>query len=186
MRFAQRYRIHSRVSFNLNWVSEELAIGGSFAIEHAARLAGELGVRAVVDVRSECCDDATLLSAHGIELLHLPTRDLTAINGEMIESGVEWVSARLDRRDKVYIHCEHGIGRSALLTWCVLVARGDEPLSALRRMKEARERVSPSPAQIDAFVRWAAPHKRKTGAPGEIPTFDPIARIAYRHLAKVG
>lgn len=172
------------MSLNLDWVSEELAVGGKFEIEHAARLANELGVRAIVDVRSECCDDATVLSAHRIELLHLPTRDLTALSADMIETGVEWVSARLDRREKVYIHCEHGIGRSALLTWCVLVARGDEPLDALLRMKNARERVSPSPAQIDAFVRWAASHKQKVGAPWELPTFDPIARIAYRHLAR--
>ena len=170
------------VTFNLSWVTEHLAVGGSFAAERAAALASELGVRSVVDVRSECCDDEQVLRAHGIELLHLPTHDLSAIHLEMIDSGVAWIGARLDRADKVYVHCEHGIGRSALLTWCVLVARGEEPLVALTRMKDARERVAPSPPQIDAFVRWAAMFKRTTGASWEIPTFDPIARIAYRHL----
>ena len=170
--------------FDLDWIDEQLAIGGSFTTEHAVHLAAEHRVRAVVDVRSECCDDAVALREHGIDLHHLPTHDLAAIAPEMLESGVEWVSARLDRGERVYIHCEHGVGRSALLTWCVLVARGDEPLSALRRLKDARERVAPSPNQIDAFVRWAAVFKRRTDAPWELPPFEPITRIAYRTSAR--
>jgi rhodanese-related sulfurtransferase len=172
------------VTWNLSWVTEALAVGGSFPVSRASALVDELAIRAVVDVRSECCDDPEVLGAHGIALLHLPARDLTALAVEMLDAGVCWIGERLDQGHKVFVHCEHGVGRSALLAWCVLVSRGDEPIAALERLKRARERVAPSPTQIDAFIRWAASFKRNKSAPWEIPTFDPLARVAYRHFAR--
>ena len=52
----------------------------------------------------------------------------------MIDEGVQWVRSRLGAGRRVLIHCEHGIGRSALLALCVLVAGGIEPLDAMNRI----------------------------------------------------
>ncbi len=163
---------------DLDWVTPQLAVGGRYPIQAAERLARELGIGHVVDLRVEECDDERVLCEHGIELLHLPTVDVTAVSQPMLDVGVEWVSRRLDRGRKVYVHCQHGIGRSALLVLCVLVARGARPLDAMAAAKRARRKVSPCPEQIEAFRAWVA----RRHADLELPSFDELASIAYSHL----
>jgi predicted protein tyrosine phosphatase len=169
-------------ALDFDWVTPTLAVGAGFASADAARLAREHGIRHVVDVRVEECDDERVLRRHGIELLHLPTEDVCAIDDERIDDGVAWVNERLDRGERVLVHCQHGIGRSALLALCVLVSRGDEPLEALLRAKEARRIVSPSPDQLFAFAGFCEALRERTSASWEVPAFEAMAAIAYRHL----
>jgi len=174
-----------RSALDFDWVTPTLAVGAGFAPSDAAPLAREHGIRHVVDLRVEACDDVHVLRRHGIELLHLPTEDVCAIDDEKIDDGVAWVNARLDRGARVLIHCQHGIGRSALLALCVLVSRGDEPLDALLRAKDARRIVSPSPEQLFAFARFCGAVRERTSASWEVPAFEAMAAIAYRHFAEV-
>jgi predicted protein tyrosine phosphatase len=167
---------------NLDWVTPLLAVGGRFPIEAAEHLAARLGIRYVVDLRVEECDDEHLLREHGITLLHLPTEDTRAVRLEMLRDGVRWVTKHLERGHKVYIHCEHGVGRSATLALCVLVAQGDSPLEALTRAKGARWQVSPSPEQLEAFLGWAQEWRAQHGLAWELPTIPALANIAYSHL----
>ncbi len=169
---------------DLDWITERLAVGGAFPIEAALHLAADLGVRHVVDVRVEACDDEQVLRRHGISLLHLPTEDRCAIALTKIRDGVAWVSARLARAERVLVHCQHGIGRSALLALCVLVARGAEPLEALALAKRARRKVSPSPEQLAAFAAFCREWRGQGGAGWEVPGFEAMAAIAYSHLAE--
>lgn len=170
-------------SLNFDWITDSLAVGGSFPAEAIERLAREHGIAAVVDARGEAVDDEALMARHGIAFLHLPTDDHFALAHADLVAGVDWVSAHLDAGRRVLIHCEHGIGRSALLALCVLVARGDEPLAALERAKAARAKVSPSGHQFEGWSRWLDTHRRATGAAWAVPSYDAFGRIAYRHLA---
>jgi protein-tyrosine phosphatase len=165
-----------QADLNLSWITPLLAVGGRVHEEQLAPLARVLGIRRVVDVRIECCDDAERLREHGIELLHLPTHDHHAIAGGMLERGVRWVLEQLRREQPVLIHCEHGIGRSVLLTWCALIALGQEPRSALLLIKRARARASPSPVQIEALRAFCA------GRGVLAPSWDELADIAYANI----
>jgi len=163
---------------NLSWVTADLAVGGSFPAGRAADLARTHGVGAVIDVRSEACDDADELAACDLRFLHLPTPDHHAVDQAMLDLGVAFAGrARADGLN-LLVHCEHGIGRSALVALCVLVDRGLGPLEALARAKDARALVSPSPAQYEAWAAWLGRRSPET----RIPTFDAFKAIAYRHL----
>ncbi len=163
-----------------SWLHDDLCIGGSFPAGVAVRIAQEFGVGAVVDVRLEDCDPAEELLASGMTFLHLPTADTCAVSEEMLEEGVEFARRAAAAGSKLLIHCQHGIGRSALVALCVLVDRGHAPLQALSLAKDAREKISPSRSQYDAWADWL-----RREAPGhEVPTFDAFGRIAYRHLRK--
>jgi predicted protein tyrosine phosphatase len=167
---------------DLHFIAPGLAVGSRFPMEAAAHLAAEHGISRVVDVRVEACDDEAVLRTHGIRLLHLPTEDTCAIVQERIRHGVEFVNEGLDRGEKVLVHCQHGIGRSALLAVCVLVSRGDPPLVALERAKRARPVVSPSPEQLRAVAAFAARVKAERGAAWDVPTVKELGEIAWRHL----
>jgi hypothetical protein len=168
--------VNGSLELDLDPVSPQLSIGGRFPMEAAARLARELGVTRVVDVRGECCDDEEILRAHGVILLTLPTEDCRALSQQMLDDGVAWVTEQLDGGHKVHIHCEHGIGRSALLALCVLVSRGKGPLEALGIVKQARRKVSPSPEQLGAFRTFI---ERRGGV---APPLEALFEIAYAHL----
>lgn len=135
---------------DFDWITDEPAVGGCFSAQQTESLTRDHGIAAVVDLRSEDVDDALLLRRHGITLLHLPTEDMCGVDAAHLDEGLRFVCAHLDRGERVLVHCQHGIGRSAVLALCVLVQRGLEPLQALSLMKDRRELVSPSPAQFDA------------------------------------
>jgi protein-tyrosine phosphatase len=175
-----------RQSFNFDWIDDRLAVGGSFPMEAAEQLARKERIGGIVDVRVETCDDEATLRVHGIELLHLPTEDCCAIAQEMIDDGVEWVRKRIDGGTRVLIHCEHDIGRSALLGLCVLVGDGAKPLDAMNRIKAARPVVSPAPEQLEAFRTWVRRWRDRTGAWIEVPSYDALAWVAYAHLRTAG
>lgn len=171
---------------NLSWVTPHLAVGGSFPMERAEELARAHAVRAVVDLRVEACDDERLLRRAGLILLHLPTEDLCAVSLPMLRDGVRFVAPRLDAGQRVLIHCEHGIGRSATLALCVLVERGMAPLDALAIAKQRRPQLSPSPPQYEAWAAWLREHAARAAPPWAVPPFDAFAAIAYRHLRDRG
>jgi hypothetical protein len=161
-----------------SWLRDSLAVGGSFPRGAAARLARECGIGAVIDVRLEDCDVPEELAACGLAFLHLPTEDACAVSQEMLDAGVRFARDAETGGGKLLIHCQHGIGRSATVALCVLVDRGHPPMEALAIAKDAREMVSPSACQFDAWSEWVARR-----APQHVPpTFEDFARIAYRHL----
>jgi len=167
---------------DLHFVAPGLAVGARFPMEAAARLAREHGIGHVVDLRGEHRDDEELLRVHGIRLLHLPTEDTRAISQQMLRHGVAFVNGALDGGGAALIHCQYGIGRSALLALCVLVSRGAPPLEAMARLKDARPVVSPSPEQLGALVTFSRvlAEERRLRLP--IPTVEELGAIAWRHL----
>lgn len=162
---------------DLHWLTAHVAVGGCFPMERATDLARDHDIRAVVDLRAEDRDDETALRAAGIELLHLPTPDLEPARHEHLESGVAFVRDHVERGNKVLIHCQHGIGRSALLALCVLVDQGREPLDALTHAKDIRSAVSPSRSQFEGWVEWL----RSRGL--NPPDYHTFGCVAYRHIA---
>jgi len=160
---------------NFSWITDHLAVGGAFSAGDLDAVT-EHRIVAIVDVRAEACDNERALRTRGIGFLHLPTDDHCAISVPHLEAGIAFVVRHLQRGERVLVHCHHGIGRSALLALCALVALCHEPLAALELAKQRRGVVSPSPAQYEAWAAWM----RARGI--EAPHFDDFAAIAYRHL----
>jgi protein-tyrosine phosphatase len=165
---------------NFDWITDNLAVGGSFPARAATRLVGEHGIRAVIDLRSEEADDEALLRAHGIASLHLPTHDMCAIDRAHLDRGVEFAARHLDRSERVLVHCAHGIGRSALLALCILVDRDLAPLAALELLKDRRRRVCPTNEQLECWSAWLAAQRRRRPCDWEVPDLDDCKAIAHR------
>lgn len=164
-------------ALDFDWIVPDLAMGGARAVTAAARLAQEHHIRHVVDVRVEDKDDEEALGRHGITLLHLPTEDMRAISNEMLDHGVSWVRERLERGDRVLVHCQHGVGRSALLVCCVLVGMGHGPAGALRLAKRSRPCISPSPEQLAALLGWSQAFQVRRGGRPFTESFRDLNRI---------
>lgn len=170
---------------NFSWITDQLAVGGSFPAERAEQIARDHGIAAVVDLRQEAMDDEALLRSHGVELLHLPTPDMCGVDAQHLAHGVAFASGHLDQGRRVLVHCEFGIGRSATLALCVLVRRGAAPLEALRAMKDRRALVSPSPVQFECWREWLDEHRSRHAVAWQTPSFDEFQLIAYRRTPPV-
>jgi protein-tyrosine phosphatase len=169
---------------DLHFIAPGLAVGACYPMDAAARLAAEHGISRVVDVRVEACDDEAILQLHGIQLLHLPTEDTRAVSQRMLRDGAAFVSAALDAGERVLVHCQYGIGRSALVALCALVHRGVPPLVALETAKRARPVISPSPDQLGALRQFAAWIRAERGYGWPVPSVAELGEIAWRHLRR--
>jgi len=144
---ARSLRIPLPDKLNMSWVTHHLAVGGRVHPQDIAALA-RLGVTAVIDTRSEYCDDAKAMAEEQIELLHLPTPDTYPLSVEQLRQGAAWAQERMKKGGRVLVHCEHGVGRSVLLTSAVLVYDGMKANDALTLVQEKRWQASPNHRQV--------------------------------------
>ena len=144
---AQALHIPLPDKLNMSWITTHLAVGGRIHPEDIKALAAA-GVTHVVDTRSEYSDDAEALAKEHIELLHLPTHDMRPLTIEQMLQGAQWVEERMEQGGRVLIHCEHGVGRSALLTSAVLVYEGMHAQDALHLVQEKRWQAAPNHRQV--------------------------------------
>lgn len=154
-RMAHALRIPLPDKLNMSWVNSHLAVGGRVRPEDIAELA-KVGVTHVVDTRSEYCDDAEAMRAQGIELLYLPTPDTWPLSVEQLLEGSRWVNAQLQKDGRVLIHCEHGVGRSVLLTCSALVYGGMHASEALELVQRQRWQAAPNGRQIARLREFEA------------------------------
>jgi protein tyrosine phosphatase (PTP) superfamily phosphohydrolase (DUF442 family) len=132
---------------NLSWVTDHLAVGGRIHSEDIHAL-GLLGVTHVIDTRSERSDDKDALSNEHIELLYLPTPDTYPLSVEQLMQGAAWTNDKIRQGGRILIHCEHGVGRSVLLTCAVLVHSGMYASDALTLVQQKRWQAAPNQRQI--------------------------------------
>jgi len=145
--FAERIGIALPDQLNLSWVTPHLAVGGRVLPADIGRLARS-GVTRVVDTRAEHEDDAAALGAEGIKLLYLPTPDTYPLTVEQLLTGSRWINAQIADGQRVLVHCEHGVGRSVLLTAAALVASGMSAQEAMELVRRKRWQAAPNHRQM--------------------------------------
>lgn len=95
------------------------------------------------------------LAAQGIAWRHFPIGDFGT--PQPAQQG-DWrtlshdLHARLDQGENVVIHCRAGLGRTGMVVLRLMVERGEDPATALHRLRQARPGTVERPAQFD----WAA------------------------------
>jgi protein-tyrosine phosphatase len=132
---------------NMSWVTRHLAVGGRVRLEDIHALSAS-GVTHVIDTRSEYSDDKDALAHAQIDLLYLPTPDTYPLSVEQLLEGAAWANEQIKNGGHVLIHCEHGVGRSVLLTCATLVYGGMHASEALELVKEKRWQAAPNQRQV--------------------------------------
>jgi predicted protein tyrosine phosphatase len=65
--------------------------------------------------------------------------------------------------ERIAVHCRQGIGRSALLAACVLVAAGEEPDMAFQHISAARGCTVPETVEQQEWVKACVPARAMPG-----------------------
>jgi len=91
---------------------------------------------------------------HGIQFMSFPVPDRSVPASERaVFALVHQLEHALAAGERIAVHCRQGIGRSALLVACVLVAAGHEPDAAFRHISAARGCVVPDTLEQQEWVK---------------------------------
>jgi hypothetical protein len=129
-------------------------------------------------------DEARYCAAVGIEFVSFPFTD-RGVPASVPDplTLVRRLAGLVAEGKSVAIHCRQGVGRSALIAACVLVARGEMPEVALERVAEARGCPVPdTPEQRDWVIRFAEQHHLTTLllSTRSLPSAQALSQLARR------
>ncbi|GER88649.1 hypothetical protein KDW_28110 [Dictyobacter vulcani] len=140
-----------------------LAVGGRVRSEDMVAL-NKAGVTHVVDTRSEYCDDKDVLAQNSMDLLYLPTPDTYPLTVEQLMEGAAWANEQIGHGGRVLIHCEHGVGRSVLLTCATLIYGGMHASDALDLVKAKRWQAAPNQRQVARLREFESAFRARNNA----------------------
>ena len=106
----------------------------------------------------ELQDEEARAREEGVELVSFPIPDYSVPGSrkDMAEL-VRQLERALASGKSVAVHCRQGIGRSSLVIASLLVAAGEDPDEAFRRIEKARGRPVPDTAEQREWVDGMAP-----------------------------
>jgi protein-tyrosine phosphatase len=94
------------------------------------------------------------MAQENITLLYLPTPDTYPLTVEQLYQGAKWAHDNIQQGGRVLIHCEHGVGRSVLLTCSVLIYGGMSAADALNLTQQKRWQAAPNKRQVQRMYEF--------------------------------
>lgn len=93
-------------------------------------------------------------------VVRLPTEDHLVTDDEAVHDLTLDIHGRLERRNRIAVHCGAGWGRAGVIAVLVMCAAGAEVDAALRDLRRARPAAGPQSAAQDQQVERIAPQVR--------------------------
>lgn len=124
-----------RLRPNMNEVMANLWVGGL----NSPELIISKGITIVLDLR-EAPDPkyGEALKIRGLKYLNIAVRDGHSPSPEVLSKIVKWLEDKIEKGERVFVHCDLGRGRAPLVVAAYLVSRGHKLEEAIKRVKRAR------------------------------------------------
>lgn len=119
----------------MTWINNNIAVGPAFGKSELNEIR-QMGIEAIIDVRSEYQDDAVLIRELGMRFFHVAVDDRYAPTQKQLESILDFVNPLLNQDKKILIHCQNGYGRSPLVAIAILIKRGMYAADAVRLLED--------------------------------------------------
>jgi UPF0755 protein len=114
----------SKPGYEINWVTDHLAVGGApLSYEDLDRIKA-MGVDAILNLCAEYCDLHDIEAKHGFEVHYLPIHDEKTPDTGDLDRAMAWMDEIIGQNKKVLIHCRLGIGRTGTVLYAYLSSRG--------------------------------------------------------------
>jgi len=130
----------------ITWITDSLAVGPALTNIELEQLK-DVGIDAIVDVRSEETDNEDLLKDLDIDFLHINADDRYCPTRKQLNSIFQFVNPLLEKNKKIFVHCQNGYGRSPLVIISILVNRGMSISDAVSLLYDKHPTASFTPQQ---------------------------------------
>ena len=137
------------------WITEQVLIAGAGITENNWKEIVDLGITAVVNLRTESQDVFGVPPP--LAYLWLPTEDHTDPRPEQLLLGAQLIHTLVKNGHRVLIHCKMGIHRSATMVVAYLIYSGLDKEKAISQLKEKGSRLygtEENHQTLDKFIEF--------------------------------
>ncbi|UJR07262.1 hypothetical protein I4U23_011550 [Adineta vaga] len=111
----------------------------------------KISIKNVVNMCAEYRGPKKTYEKYGIKQLYLPTIDTVSPSRQTIVKAMKFMKEALEKNENIFVHCKAGMGRSATIVYCHLIANEHmKPEEALKLIKEKRPEVTTSLIHYDS------------------------------------
>lgn len=149
-----------------NWdfsqISEYIYLGADMCCrgDHYDYLCKTMGIKADIAIIEEQLETPSLLLR---EFLWMPVKDKTAPTMTQLEVGVGFIDACVRNKQKVFVHCRLGHGRSPTVLAGYFVFRGMKVEGAVGEIKKARQEIHLEKIQLEVLEKYYLKQKGELG-----------------------
>ena len=134
---------------NFGWIVDGRVGGMARPRPQDAAWLKEQGVTALVSLTERP------VPLEGIDVRHLPVRDMDSPTLEQLRGGVDFMQHVVASGGSVVAHCGAGMGRTGTFLAAFLVGQGVPPDEAIRAVRERRPGSIETPEQERVIYRFA-------------------------------
>ena len=140
-------------SFDYSNITDNIIISGEYTQNDVFTIQ-KLGVKCVIDMRSESIFDQSLFESIGINYFNIPVDNYFAPELDQIDNAIEFINSNISVDNNILIHCKEGVGRSSLIIIAYLVTTGLDLFESMKLVQSNRWGANLNNIQFQKLKKW--------------------------------
>ena len=140
-------------SFDYSNITDNIIISGEYTQNDVFTIQ-KLGVKCVIDMRSESIFDQSLFESIGINYFNIPVDNYFAPELDQIDNAIEYINSNISVDNNILIHCKEGVGRSSLIIIAYLVTTGLDLFESMKLVQSNRWGANLNNIQFQKLKKW--------------------------------
>ena len=140
-------------SFDFSNITDNIIISGEYTQNDVFTIQ-KLGVKCVIDMRSESLFDQSLFESIGINYFNIPVDNYFAPELDQIDNAIEYINSNISVDNNILIHCKEGVGRSSLIIIAYLVTTGLDLFESMKLVQSNRWGANLNNIQFQKLKKW--------------------------------
>tara|TARA_Y100001949_G_scaffold151232_1_gene136871 strand:+ start:643 stop:1146 length:504 start_codon:yes stop_codon:yes gene_type:complete len=140
-------------SFDYSNITNNIIISGEYTQNDVFTIQ-KLGVKCVIDMRSESIFDQSLFESIGINYFNIPVDNYFAPELDQIDNAIEFINSNISVDNNILIHCKEGVGRSSLIIIAYLITTGLDLFESMEIVQSNRWGANLNSIQFQKLKKW--------------------------------
>ena len=140
-------------SFDFSNITDNIIISGEYTQNDVFTIQ-KLGVKCVIDMRSESIFDQSLFESIGINYFNIPVDNYFAPELDQIDNAIEFINSNISVDNNILIHCKEGVGRSSLIIIAYLITTGLDLFESMEIVQSNRWGANLNNIQFQKLKKW--------------------------------